>query len=132
MSLERGLLARQTDEQIAVALGVTAAVIGFYAAACFDVCDRLAARDFIVHQVIAPDRIRQDAAQWCDALWKMTAYVGGVALWNSLCCGATDRRCVGVAGSWRLRPQELARPSEGVSKEEKGGAKLLGKKIDRN
>ena len=85
--VEARFLAGQSAKEVAERTGVTWRTIEFYAAAFFDVQDRLNARDFIFNHVIAASRSSKDAHAARDAEWKYFAYVGGVDLLESVMYG---------------------------------------------
>ncbi|NQU21147.1 MAG: hypothetical protein HQ567_07675 [Candidatus Nealsonbacteria bacterium] len=86
--VEARLLAGQSAREIAARAGVTWRTVEFYAAAFFDVQDRLHARDFIFNRVIAASRTRKEAYADRDADWKFFAYMGGPDLLESIMYGA--------------------------------------------
>lgn len=86
--VEARILAGQSAKEIAERTGVTWRTLEFYAAAFFDVEDRLHARDFIFNHVISASRMRKVAHAERDANWKYFAYVGGPDLLESIMYGA--------------------------------------------
>jgi hypothetical protein len=76
--LEARLLTGATQKHVARDAGVKESVVAFYEAAFFDVRDRWAAQDFVVHHVLLGNCPRNDPDALRDAVWKIIAYVGGV------------------------------------------------------
>jgi hypothetical protein len=75
--IEARVLAGESMQDIASALGVRLAVVTWYTALFFDVADRRAATDFIVNKVIFGGQ--SDAAEWENYGWKLIGFFGGRA-----------------------------------------------------
>lgn len=75
-AVEAMLLTDMKFDAIASQVGVEPACVAWYAAAFFDVRERLSASHFIVHQVIEEYRERSED-NWCHYGWKLVAYLGG-------------------------------------------------------
>jgi hypothetical protein len=75
-ALEAMLVTDLAVDVIAAKFGVTPPVVQWYAAALFDVRDRLAAAHFMVHHVIEQSRQRRPH-EWHDYGWKLIAYLAG-------------------------------------------------------
>lgn len=72
--VEARLLARQSDEEIANAMGLDAAVIGLYEAIFFDVRGRLGNSGWISSQVIGPGLQRGFVRDEMPLLWRAFGY----------------------------------------------------------
>lgn len=77
-AVEAMLLTELSGDNIAQRVGVTPASIAWYAAAFFDVRDRLRCAHFILNYVIEASRQRS-GGDWCQYGWKLIAYLGGDA-----------------------------------------------------
>ena len=75
--IEARILARQTDEQIAEALGTQTEVISQYASWFFDVRSRLGNPDYIMHYVIGEQVHQQLLGTDYGVLWRLYGYFLG-------------------------------------------------------
>lgn len=81
-AIEARLLAGEPAERIAQKTGTRKDAIEWYAAAFYDVADRLGHRDFIINEVIGTP-VGYDEAAFLEHHWKLAGFLGGP--------GAVDR-----------------------------------------
>ncbi|MCY2990777.1 MAG: hypothetical protein NTY19_23300 [Planctomycetota bacterium] len=77
MVLEARLLARQTPEQVAQRVGVSAAVVHTYTSVFFDIADRLDARDWICWFAIGVRSLDGPREKALPAVVRLCGYFGG-------------------------------------------------------
>ena len=97
---EARLLTGESTETIAKKVSMSPGVIQCYESWFFAVTDRLAARDYITHQVIR-EHDEHDKEKELSKLWKHYGYVGGPLVLDALIYGSSQ-------GERPKQPSELA------------------------